>query len=130
MDMEPIKDQAEKDKWFGQFVKYKESKKLFFNTAGNFQISNESGKQKYYMKFKWPYQAPPGDYLVTVYAVKDKKVVEQATSKVLVEQVGTVKTLANMAKNQGAFYGILAILSAIGAGFGVGIIFGKGGGAH
>ena len=130
MDIEPVKDQAEKDKWFSEFVKYKESKKLFFTASGNFQISNADGKQAYDMKFKWPYQAPPGDYLVTVYAVKDKKVVEQATSKVNVEQVGTVKTLAGMAKNQSAFYGVLAILTAIGAGFGVGIIFGKGGGAH
>lgn len=130
IEMEPLKDQAEKDKWFAEFVKYKESKKLFFNAAGGFQISQVDGKQKYYMEFKWPYQAPPGEYMATIYGVRDGKIVEQATSKVLVEQVGSVKLLANMAKNQGALYGILAILSAIGAGFGVGLVFGKGGGAH
>ncbi len=130
IEMEPVKDQAEKDKWFAEFVKYKESKKLFFNTSGGFQVSQADGKQKYYMKFKWPYQAPPGEYVATIYGVRDGKIVEQATSKVLVEQVGSVKLLANMAKNQGALYGMLAILSAIGAGFGVGLVFGKGGGAH
>jgi Putative transmembrane protein (Alph_Pro_TM) len=130
MNMEPAKDQTEKNKWFGEFIKYKESKKLFANSCANFQISSEGGKQKYSMKFAWPYQAPPGDYLVTVYAVQDKKVVGQAVSKVTVEQVGAVKKLAAMAKNQGALYGILAIVTAITAGFGVGIIFGKGGGAH
>ena len=130
MNMEPAKDQAEKNKWFGEFIRYKESKKLFANSRANFQVSSEGGKQKYFMKFNWPYQAPPGDYLVTVYAVKDRKIVEQAVSKVTVEQVGVVKKLADMAKNQGALYGILAIVSAITAGFGVGIIFGKGGGAH
>jgi hypothetical protein len=131
MNMEPAKDPAEKNKWFGEFVKYKESKKLFANSCTKFEISSEGGKQKYSMKFAWPYQAPPGDYLVTVYAVKDRKIVEQASSKVTVEQVGVVKKLADMAKNQGALYGILAIVSAISAGFGVGIIFGKGGGgAH
>jgi hypothetical protein len=65
-----------------------------------------------------------------VYAVKEGKVVEQATSKVLVEQVGVVKGLAGMAKNNGALYGILAIIAALGAGFGVGMVFKKGGGAH
>jgi Putative transmembrane protein (Alph_Pro_TM) len=130
MSMEPVKDQAEKNKWFGEFIRYKESKKLFADSCANFQLSSEGGKQKYSMTFAWPYQAPPGDYLVTVYAVKDKKVVGQAASKVTVEQVGAVKKLATMAKNQGALYGILAIVTAITAGFGVGIIFGKGGGAH
>jgi Putative transmembrane protein (Alph_Pro_TM) len=130
INMEPAKDQEEKNRWFGEFIKYKESKKLFANSCADFQVSSEGGKQKYSMKFAWPYQAPPGEYLVTVYAVKDRKVVDQAVSKVTVEQVGAVKKLAAMAKNQGALYGIIAILTAIGAGFGVGIIFGKGGGAH
>lgn len=130
VELSPVKSEAEKAEWFGQFVKFKEASKLYFTTSGGFKLSEKDGRQLYYMKFTWPYQAAPGDYLVTVYAVKGGKVVEQATSKVLVEQVGAVKALANMAKNQGAFYGILAIISAIGAGFGVGLIFGKGGGAH
>ena len=67
---------------------------------------------------------------MTVYAVRDHKVVEKAEANVNVAQVGTVKFLANMAKDQGAMYGILSILAAIGAGFGVGLIFRKGGGAH
>ncbi|MGA2192586.1 MAG: TIGR02186 family protein, partial [Nitrospirota bacterium] len=103
---------------------------LYFKTEGGFKLTNTNNAQSYYMKFKWPYQAAPGNYLVTVYAVKDGRVVEQATSNVLVEQVGTVKALADMAKNNGAFYGILAIVSALGTGFGVGLVFGKGGGAH
>jgi len=41
-----------------------------------------------------------------------------------------VKALSGMAKNNGALYGIISILIALGAGFGVGMIFRKGGGAH
>ena len=48
----------------------------------------------------------------------------------IVEQVGIVKTLANMAKNNGALYGAISIVVALIAGFGVGIIFRKGGGGH
>ncbi|MBI4849172.1 MAG: TIGR02186 family protein [Nitrospirae bacterium] len=62
--------------------------------------------------------------------MKDKMVVEKAEAKVLVEQVGVIKTLSNMAKNSGALYGFLSIAIALGAGFGVGLIFRKGGGSH
>jgi uncharacterized protein (TIGR02186 family) len=126
----PVTGEDEKSKWFGEFRKFKEGQSLYYKNTGGFIIGSIGGLQTYYMKFKWPYQAQPGDYLVTVYAVKDGKVVEQATSKVNVEQAGAVKTLANMAKNNGAAYGILAVLAALGAGFGVGLVFGKGGGSH
>jgi len=129
--MSPVADDGDKEKWFGEFVNFKESSKTYFKTEGGFRLdAPKDGSRSYYMKFAWPYQAPPGNYLVTVYAVKDHKVVEQATSKVLVEQVGVVKALSGMAKNNGALYGIISIASALGAGFGVGLIFGKGGGAH
>ena len=89
-------------------------------SSGKISFSDEGGRHTYYINTPWPYQAPPGDYLVTVYAVKDGKVVEQAESTVLVEQVGTVKALSSMAKNHGALYGLLSIMVALGAGFGVG----------
>jgi hypothetical protein len=55
---------------------------------------------------------------------------EQAEAKVSVEQVGTVKMLSTMAKSKAALYGFLSIGIALGAGFGVGLVFRKGGGAH
>jgi hypothetical protein len=57
-------------------------------------------------------------------------VVETAETHVFVEQVGMVKYLAGMAKNNGALYGVVSILAALAAGFGVGMVFRKGGGAH
>jgi hypothetical protein len=62
--------------------------------------------------------------------VKDGKVVEQAEAMVKVEQIGLVRTLASMAKDSAAFYGILSVGIALGAGFGVGVVFRKGGGSH
>ena len=41
-----------------------------------------------------------------------------------------VKTLATMAKDSAAIYGFLSIGIALSAGFGVGMIFRKGGGSH
>jgi uncharacterized protein (TIGR02186 family) len=129
-EIAPLKTEEEKARWFGEFVKYKESSQLYASSVGKITFSEDQGKHTYFINTPWPYQAPPGDYLVTVYAVRDGKVVEQAESRVLVEQVGTVKALSSMAKNHGALYGLLSIMVALGAGFGVGLVFRKGGGAH
>jgi uncharacterized protein (TIGR02186 family) len=127
----PAANEEEKAKWFDEFVKYKEASNVYVSTSGKISTTAKAdGRQEYYILTDWPYQAAPGDYLVTVYAVKNGKIVEQAEAKVNVEQVGLVKTLATMAKNSAAFYGILSIGIALGAGFGVGLVFRKGGGSH
>ncbi|MBI5213007.1 MAG: TIGR02186 family protein [Nitrospirae bacterium] len=130
IEITPVSNDEERTKWFNEFIRYKEASKLYAASSGRIKITNESGRQKYYIQTDWPYQAPPGEYLVTVYAVKDKKVIEKAETKVTVEQAGIVKALSGMAKSNGALYGIISIVAALGAGFGVGMIFGKGGGTH
>ncbi|MHB8893573.1 MAG: TIGR02186 family protein [Candidatus Geothermincolia bacterium] len=122
---------AEKRKQlFGDYLKFKEASKLYARTTGQITFAEKDGKHTYAINTPWPYQAAPGEYVATVYAVKGGKVVETVESKVVVEQVGTVRYLASLAKNHGALYGLLSIAMALGAGFGVGLIFRKGGGAH
>ncbi len=130
IEMTPALSGEERDRWFNEFVKFKEASKLYTTSAGKVTTAMENGKQKYYILTAWPYQAPPGDYIVTVYAVKDKTIVEKAEAKVRVEHAGVVKTLFDMAKNNAGLYGAISIIAALGAGFGVGLVFGKGGGAH
>ena len=131
VEVTPVANEEEKAKWFDEFVKYKEESRVYASSFGKIETKvNDQGHQEYYILTDWPYQAAPGDYVVAVYAVKNGKVVEQAESKVNVEQVGVVKTLATMAKNSAAFYGLLSIGIALGAGFGVGLVFRKGGGSH
>jgi len=131
VEITPVANEEEKAKWFSEFVKFKEASKVYVTSFGNVTTTmNADGKQEYAVFTDWPYQAQPGDYLVSVYAVKDNKVVEQATSNVNVAQVGVVKTLSTMAQNTPAIYGFLSIGVALGAGFGVSMIFKKGGGAH
>jgi uncharacterized protein (TIGR02186 family) len=129
-EITPVSNGQEKDQWFNEFVKFKESSNLYGTSYGNISTTLKDGKQNYYTLFEWPYQAPPGDYVATVYAVRDGQIFEAAEAKVLVEQVGAVKALSTMAKNNGALYGIISIMAALGAGFGVGLIFRKGGGSH
>jgi uncharacterized protein (TIGR02186 family) len=131
VDISPVANDEEKSKWFGEFVKFKEAQNVYAYSFGKITTTEKpGGKQEYYILTDWPYQAAPGDYLVTVYAVKNGTVVEQAEAKVNVEQVGAVKVLANMAKNNAAFYGFLSVGIALTAGFGVGMVFKKGGGSH
>jgi hypothetical protein len=130
VEIKPVASQAEKEKWFGEYLKYKEDGKLYARTVGQITFAQKDGKRTYYINTPWPYQAAPGEYLATVYAVKNGRVVETAESKVLVEQVGSVRYLATMAKSHGALYGLLSILAALGAGFAVGLVFRKGGGSH
>ncbi len=130
LEISPVNNDDEKNKWFNEFVKYKESSKVYGSSTGKILLNEKDGKQNYYILTEWPYQAAPGTYTVTAYAVKDNKVLEKAETNVQVEQVSVIKTLAGMAKNNGALYGIISILAALGAGFGVGLVFRKGGGAH
>lgn len=116
--------------WFEQFFKYKEANRQYAESDKSIEVKEENGRQAYSTIFQWPYQAPPGKYDVSVFAVKDGSVVESAQSEVLVEQTGIVKMLSSMARNNGAMYGVISIILALAAGFGVGIVFGKDGGAH
>lgn len=130
VEVQPVSNEADKTKWFNEFVKFKEDSKLYAESSGDVSLSANGKDQGYYVLSQWPYQASPGEYIVTVYAVKDKKIVETAETKVSVEQVGLVKSFATMAKNSAALYGTISVIAALLAGFGVGLIFRKSGGAH
>ena len=131
VEISPLANEQEKTRWFDEFVKFKENSNVYSASSGKITTTHtDNGRQQYFILTEWPYQAQPGDYLVTVYAVKDNKVVEQATSNVKVEQIGVVKSLAGLAKDAPAIYGFLSIGVALGAGFGVSMVFKKGGGSH
>jgi uncharacterized protein (TIGR02186 family) len=123
-------ENGERERWFAEFLKFKEASHLYSAATGTITMEELDGDRAYALYVDWPYQAEPGGYVVTVHEVKDGKVVDSAKANVLVEQVGLVKALAGMAQNNGALYGIVAVLIALSAGFGVGVIFKKGGGAH
>jgi uncharacterized protein (TIGR02186 family) len=130
VEIAPVLNEEERTRWFNEFVKFQENSNLYTSSVGGISTILQNGRLTYHIVTVWPYQATPGDYIATVYAIKNKKVAEKKETKIHVEQVGSVKTLAEMAKNNAAFYGLISILIALTAGFGVGVIFGKGGGSH
>ncbi len=114
------------EQWFSEFIKFKQSEHLYRVQEGNIQLNGGS----YQLETDWPYQAAPGDYDVEVLAVRNGQVVEQAKTTLKVEQVGFVAQISNLAFHNAAIYGIMAIIVAMLAGFGVAALFKGGGGSH
>jgi uncharacterized protein (TIGR02186 family) len=125
IDITPVASQDEKTTFFNEFVQFKESSHLYSMSPQTISKTVKDGKEAYSVKLKWPYQAPPDDYLVTVYAIKNKKVIARAEANIVVEQAGIVKRLYNMARNNGALYGITSVFAALSAGFMVAVVFPK-----
>lgn len=123
IEMTPPED---KDVWFKEFVRLKEGSKSYTVSDGTITVTPSSNGRNYYkLLVKWPSQAPSGKYKVDVYAVKNGAVVDMAGGSLNVEQVGIVRTLANMAENNGALYGIISVVVALVGGFGIGMVFRK-----
>ncbi|MBI4849171.1 MAG: hypothetical protein HY808_11450 [Nitrospirae bacterium] len=57
IEITPVSNEEEKNKWFNEFVRFKESSKLYAASSGNISTTIENGKQNYYIKTEWPYQA-------------------------------------------------------------------------
>ncbi len=127
--LKPVADEETKQVLFDEFVKYKESKHLYNESVGGIDLKQDGNGPSYYTLFDWPYQAPPGQYDITVYESRGGQVIDTATAQLTVDETGVVKTLDDMATQNSALYGAAAVAVALVAGFAVGMIF-KGGGAH
>ncbi len=117
----------DRDKWLKEFMKFKKEEHLYLEKSGVVKV--DQANQTYELEIDWPFEAPPGEYDVEVFAVKDQQVIDKAEAKIKDQRVGIEEILSHMAFERPALYGIIALVVAIIAGFGVGMIF-KGGGAH
>ncbi len=73
----------------------------------------------YLADFIWPKNAPPGTYEVSVYACRDGEVKDTWEVPLEVVEVGFPAMIASLARNRPATYGIISIVVAIIAGFGI-----------
>ena len=113
--------------WFQEFIDFKQKEKLYSVQEGAVKVE-ANGSYQYTLN--WPYQAPPGTYTVETITAKNGQVTGRSEAAITVQMTGIVAKLADMSSNNRAVYGIISILVALAAGFGVGMIFKKGGGAH
>lgn len=113
--------------WFKEFLEFKKNEKVYSFKEGDVQVSANGG---YTLTLNWPFQAQPGVYTVEVITAKNGEITGKSDTSVKVEMTGMVAKISDLASNQRALYGTLAILVALIVGFAVGNIFKKGGGAH
>jgi uncharacterized protein (TIGR02186 family) len=111
--------------WKG-LLKIKERANLYNIVEDPKRLEIAEGKLfKHY--FRFPAAATEGRYLVESYCFQKGQLVAYGKDEIQIKKVGVENWLTQTAKNKAAFYGILAVLIAMGAGLLVGVIFRKGG---
>jgi uncharacterized protein (TIGR02186 family) len=78
-----------------------------------------NGEARYTLEFGWPKLAPPGSYQVEVYACRDGRIVGQSGIIMRLNEVGFPAFMANAAREHPYGYGLLAVILAVIAGFGI-----------
>jgi hypothetical protein len=67
----------------------------------------------------WPRRAPPEEYSVTAYEIRDGSIVNRSESTIELVKVGLPADLARFSTEKAAQYGALSVLIAACAGFGI-----------
>ncbi len=111
--------------WKG-LLKIKEKANLYNIVADPKRVEVSEGKLfKHY--FRFPPAATEGRYLVESYCFLKGELVGYGKDIIEIKKVGLENWLTQTSKNQPVFYGIMAVIIAVGAGLLVGVLFGKGG---
>jgi uncharacterized protein (TIGR02186 family) len=130
VEVSPVTDEAEKEKWVDEFLKFKEKNRTYGIFEGDIQTDTKNNRKTFTVTVDLPYQAPPQEYMVTVYGVKNNSVQDRKETPLPVKTVGALNFISTMAFQNAPMYGIVSILIAIAAGFIVSVIFKGGGGGH
>ncbi|MGP8049315.1 MAG: TIGR02186 family protein [Desulfobaccales bacterium] len=120
----------ERDEFFAQFLKMKESEGIYTILSEPIKKSEASGGLVPVKgEFRLPTNVKPGSYAVCLSVIQEGQVTAKECGEIKVMMVGFPATIASLAYQHGAMYGILAVVIAIVVGFAMGFIF-KGGGGH
>jgi len=114
------------DKVFQGLIKIKEKGNLYNIVEDPQRLEITEGKLfKHY--FRFPPGATEGRYLVESFSFDKGELVGYGKDVIEIKKVGLENWLTDTSQNSPVFFGILAVLVAVGAGLGVGMIFRKGG---
>jgi uncharacterized protein (TIGR02186 family) len=117
---------GDEDKIFQGLINIKESDNLYNIVEDPARLEIAGGKLfKHY--FRFPPKATEGNYQVETFAFKNGELVGYGKDVIRIQKVGLESWLTKTSQESPVFYGIMAVLIAIGAGLGVGMIFRKGG---
>lgn len=121
---------SQRDEFFEQFLKLKESEGLYTIFPEALKKSPAAGGLVPVQgEFRLPINVKPGSYEVCLSVIQEGRITGKEYGKIQVRMVGFPATIATLAYQHGAIYGILAVVIAVVTGFAIGFIF-KGGGGH
>jgi uncharacterized protein (TIGR02186 family) len=110
-------------------TKYKQALVRLKNELGLFVINPMNVKliddQLFKTNIYFPANMSTGNYIAEVFSFKNGELVEKTNKPILVEKVGIGAEVFNLAHNQSALYGIIAILIAVGSGWIAAVVFRK-----
>lgn len=116
----PPPDPRAAGKLLADFLALKKGDNVYRFTNSGIQMgSPQADGTPYTLRFHWPRKAPPGEYYVHAYAVRDGEIQTRATASIPVVRAGFPSWLAGLAENQASLYGVTAILISALAGFGI-----------
>lgn len=116
----------DEEKVFQGLLKIKERANLYNITEDPKRLEIAEGRlYKHY--FRFPPAATEGNYLVETFAFVKGELVGYGKDVIQIKKIGLEHWLTDKSQNSPVFFGIIAVLVAMGAGLGVGMIFRKGG---
>jgi len=117
---------TENDKIFKEFLKLKQSLKLYGVFPGALKVSPSSGARSTVRgSFKLPSNVTPGSYQVSLSVIQKGERLFRETVPLKVVMVGFPELVYRMAKKHAVAYGFLCITIAAFAGLFVGLVFAK-----
>jgi len=117
--------------WKDEFVRFKQSTGVFSLEESALTVANQGGGvETIEGKIELPARSPEGSYRVTLLGFEDGNLVANAQETLSVRMENSVGFLRDLALEHGWIYGILAVVVALLAGFGVGALMPSKGGSH
>jgi Putative transmembrane protein (Alph_Pro_TM) len=106
-----------------EYVKLKTGQGVFaaFNDAVTMTVEREVAL--FDALVTWPSKAPPGDYDVEVFHVRDGRIAESETARLSSRLVGVTAWVGKLAVERSATYGVLSVFAALTVGFLMGMLF-------
>jgi hypothetical protein len=99
-------------------LKSNEQSYRFLNDAVKIGQAGQDGTP-YVIDLDWPRNAPPGDYEVVVYEFRNGSIARELHAPLKVDRVGFPAYMASLARNRAELYGVLCVILAVLAGFGM-----------
>jgi hypothetical protein len=121
----------ESDSMLREFIKLKETQGLYkLLPVGVELVSGDERAQSIRARFPLPRCIRPGTYTVSVSAIRGGEVLQRQQTWIEVEMTGFPRLLRSLAEDYPMVYGIMAVVAAMLAGYGLGWLFGGGRGSH